>query len=95
MSKHTPGPWTVDRTSKGWEVLPPPEVDGGVAFVFDHGNTEDNANACLIAAAPELLEALKLFADGSCDSGCADSSEKCNGCRARAAIAKAEGTVSK
>ena len=38
-----------------WAVYP--EADGPtIAIVYDHGNTE--ANASLIAAAPDLLEAL-------------------------------------
>lgn len=62
MSKHTPGPWGAHLQSpdrrvfamkrRFWEVGGGPD-NRGVAFVF--GDTE--ANALLIAAAPDLLEA--------------------------------------
>lgn len=51
---HTPGPWTVGEHRGVW-VGPVVHADGkGVAFVV---GSEDNAR--LIAAAPELLAALK------------------------------------
>lgn len=64
MSGHTPGPWRVngiDGALEGWKVTdtgPTQDHDGDgaseyVATVYDEGN------ARLIAAAPELLEALK------------------------------------
>lgn len=49
---HTPGPWTVNDVSI--------EADGGlVALAYARGKGSMKANARLIAAAPELLEALK------------------------------------
>ncbi len=58
MSTHTPGPWHVAKGGLGREI----RADDGpfIASVYDHTFTygERNANACLIAAAPELLEAL-------------------------------------
>lgn len=55
MSKHTPGPWTT------WGKADPSQIiaskDGFVAQTVG-GN--DEANARLIAAAPELLEALEV-----------------------------------
>lgn len=66
---HTPGPWQVDevRTSCGrayrigaGEML---KADKGCCIIYDDypvdGDNERAANARLIAAAPELLEALK------------------------------------
>jgi hypothetical protein len=47
---------------------------------------ERNANGRLIAAAPELLEALEPFAKFACDEP-----NDCFNCRARAAIKKARG----
>jgi hypothetical protein len=71
MAEHTPGPWRVtdeiNRVSGG-EVIRPSRgdgVDSPVAFVCDFNgydrDEERQANARLIAAAPELLEALKLL----------------------------------
>lgn len=61
VGKHTPGPWVVN----GCRV----ECESGaiVAGVFDgqlnssdHSKVVERANAALISAAPELLEALEL-----------------------------------
>ena len=57
MSKHTPGPWekghSIIRTSADLIC----ESPGG--FPWAHENKQSEANANLIAAAPELLEALE------------------------------------
>lgn len=59
MSEHTPGPWLVDGPAIRSKHV-------SIATVLDvawpYGNRPNNpgANARLIAAAPELLEALKL-----------------------------------
>ena len=61
MSKHTKGPWGVGTESNG---VSPRHVqilndDGYIATVnYTNSINETNANARLIAAAPELLEAL-------------------------------------
>lgn len=56
---HTPGPWITKPTASlgpQWAVYT--ELAGtDIAIVYDHGNTE--ANARLIAASPELLDAAK------------------------------------
>lgn len=101
MSGHTPGPWTIDRQNwpfeltgryhrvisderfptafiPGWSEPAPGEVDG---------TEEAKANARLIAAAPELYEALgkiAAFAPGNGDE-CEVIAKI-----ARAAIAKVE-----
>ena len=102
-SKHTPGPWRLEAdpahfdsltTVTGgqrmnaqphaWPAYPLTAQVGGMAALH-----EMQANARLIAAAPELLAALKgmleVFGD---EFGIGDSSV-CDD--ARAAIAKAEG----
>lgn len=58
--QHTPGPWIAKPTaSLGPQFVVYPEAAGpDIAIIYDHGNTE--ANACLIAAAPELLNALEI-----------------------------------
>lgn len=65
MSKHTPGPWTVSdelTTDKHFAIDIGHDVSGCV-LVERHveGHDEsDEPNARLIAASPEMLEALKL-----------------------------------
>lgn len=103
MSKHTPGPWEVERWN--W----PMEMTGRYHRVLNHerfptafipawsepgpfevdGSDEAQANARLIASAPELLEALKEIVDAADGDGWnqLDASFK----KARAAIAKATG----
>lgn len=91
-TQHTPGPWFIDiESEKLWDIC----VDRGedlwvvVQMTQAVGSTaltaEDIANARLIAAAPDLLEALKAVLSEV--EGCCCSSER----RARAAIAKATG----
>ena len=57
-TKHTPGPWKVFRTNAGEldsiTTMNGLRVAGTVTF---YGNNQGEANARLIAAAPELLEA--------------------------------------
>ena len=65
MSKHTPGPWSVIlRGERGTFHIPQAQkheaenADDGV-----DGHTVSSANARLIAAAPDLLEALELMVE--------------------------------
>ena len=100
MSKHTPGPWSQVPQSDGSTLIARRYETGNqmkpmglriVGFTMARKDSlqEDEANARLIAAAPELLEALKDMLDGHEDActgygeGAAD--------KARAAIAKATG----
>ena len=65
--KHTPGPWRSTQ-----RVVTAAETEGrlGMECRLYGGNSHDNrANARLIAAAPELLEALIYLRD------CAESGE--------------------
>ena len=65
--KHTPGPWSVSDYSKYHVVMPNGRLlcSTGVGVSGGHPDRkEDYANARLISAAPDLLEALKgLLAD--------------------------------
>ena len=73
MTNHTPGPWRVtDEINRfsGGEVIRPNRgdgVDSPVAVVCDFNrydsDDERQANPRLIAAAPDLLEALRLVID--------------------------------
>ncbi len=60
MIKHTPGPWKITHTAlNGYRVSD--SMGWGVAAILK--DTNDEANARLIAAAPEMLELLKQIAD--------------------------------
>ena len=100
MSAHTPGPWVAVKNSCFWDI----NIAGSWLTVADacaskHLPDGDNgeANARLIAAAPELLEALKEmlvdYDDASGEWSGSDVIAKAYRIidKARAAIAKAEG----
>jgi hypothetical protein len=109
---HTPGPWEVNLetgeiTANGPVVLG--TIYGADDFPCNENDiTEEcNANARLIAAAPELLDALQdlwqfVLDNTGDDCGCvmADypvgiyASGPCSHCKAKAAIAKAKGEQS-
>lgn len=103
-SKPTPGPWVAkwDGTGPGkphWCVVAnasepyPGAADIARTYGIDPYHTEE-ANARLMAAAPELLEMLRYFANFACEPihSCDDDpSKSCANCKAAAVIAKAEG----
>ena len=61
MSKPTPGPWQLAGYAQGGRFVgQAPDGILGVALAFGDTTVEQDTNAKLIAAAPELLEALKL-----------------------------------
>lgn len=72
---HTPGPWKVGavpgNTGKAREILSASRCIAWTASTWDDDmgdvvTAEDDANACLIAAAPDMLKALQL-ADNALD----------------------------
>jgi hypothetical protein len=96
---HTPGPWTIEQESGNegeaevivsdkrticWTADTWSDAEGEASIT-----EEDRANGRLIAAAPELLAALKALVDAQV---CRDDGKDCAICEdAYAAIAKAEG----
>lgn len=85
-TKHAPGPWTIEKTTHGYGVRAP---QWGYVAIHDtsphaHWNEGQAANRALIAAAPELLEALAKIVDNAeqrafedwlasnCPSGCVE-----------------------
>ena len=69
-AKHTPGPWTVTGSGGRWEQRLSIRADnwGCVAHIgvdrgLPHWDEPQRANARLIAAAPEMLEALTRLSD--------------------------------
>lgn len=100
-SAHTPGPWTVDDQRQRGDIYTTvvirPHAQGfmlatldAASFTYGDGGMDIEANARLIAAAPELLAALKAvvthLGGGSFHHLTGENAE-----RALAAIAKAEG----
>ncbi|WCD42743.1 hypothetical protein KQCUZIGB_CDS0062 [Pectobacterium phage Ymer] len=66
MSKHTPGPWFQHRNGSSTVYIEAPIGGGLIQEVAACGPTEagavqQSANAKLIAAAPDLLEQLKII----------------------------------
>ena len=100
MSKHTPGPWEL----RGWSVKCPTnnfrvarigEADKALRQFGDYEDMEAEcrANARLIAAAPELLEACQTVLAGI-ERGLPIDADTVNGlvvARLRTAIDKAKG----
>ena len=99
MTKHTPGPWILDEesidlldfeleTHRIWI-----NADGMHIGYVDGPRTEERkANARLIAAAPDLLEALKEIVKSLADQDDEGMIEHVDPMiKARAAIAKATG----
>ena len=92
MSKHTPGPWRVVDSWNDYMV----ESQNGEEIIWQDGPhdtpTINEANARLIAAAPDLLEALESMLQSFLITQSLDDypiDAPCN--KARAAIAKAKG----
>ena len=89
--KHTPAPWKVIKAQRGF-VIADDENTYDIAVVRDASDRFDNeANARLIAAAPELLEALKWYLDND-DTNYADHNAFYLSGRNKAEIAIAKAT---
>lgn len=88
-NKHTPGPWKFDHDMDGdfliWADSKP------CIAITDHDHEDDKANGQLMAAAPELLDALGdalvVLYSGEGDIADIEAAIK----KAEAAIAKAKG----
>jgi hypothetical protein len=96
MSKHTPGPWAIKRTPNRITDFGQthPAVNGWRVSCqrYEMAPEEHEANARLIAAAPELLALLQDI-EACLDIG--DPVDRASHLsQIRAAIAKAEGTPS-
>jgi hypothetical protein len=94
MNKHTPGPWNCNRASAAGREIIVSEVspvDVAVLSHRDKSQSEINANARLIAAAPDLLEALSRLIEIEDGPGMAVIGWEGAMERAYAAIAKARG----
>lgn len=95
---HTPGPWTIGKvgsycTKEGYVPINSDSYFAFAEVVWEFEDSPDSktsrecrANARLIAAAPDLLNALKEVASVLGLNGCYEAQD-----RARNAIAKATG----
>lgn len=90
---HTPGPWIVDpddRNGMEWNIhiVLADKPHHRICFMASDGPNKENAR--LIAAAPDMLAALRAVADSDlrCEVGV---DHECPLDLVRAAIAKAEG----
>ncbi len=89
-AKHTVGPWEAWDRGIGWEVH---DADG--APVNDEfRETFREVDARLIAAAPELLDALRFVQRRHDPGACGPHCVSCCWCAVRAAISKAERVTS-
>jgi len=103
-TKHTPGPWAINNPDHENFVTIGSSSVRNIADVWaingDCTEDERDANACLIAAAPELLEAAKLVLawyeaeDDHSNTNFYQRMEMCRTSEAalRSAIAKATGS---
>ena len=103
-TQHTPGPWTIHADTDGWPLVMSGGVAGRIVANVNPQSCPDEssapefvempceANARLIAAAPELLDALQwlvdLMPDPELDS---DPVQREQVIKAKVAIAKATG----
>ena len=95
-TEHTPGPWVATQYSDGSPLTVVYAANGrevaDVRSEIKGGVAEDEANAALIAASPDLLAACidMLFMHSIVDENTICDCKACTA--ARAAIAKARGT---
>lgn len=88
LVSHTPAPWSVRETRSTVSVKSASGETIGSWYAGFASGTVTHANARLIAAAPELLEALKNMV-GFCATTCPEAEMAMDD--ARKAIAKATG----
>ena len=90
-TEHTPGPWMVRNAGERRKTMIYTDR-GSIAHVVKQGLPTDEPNALLIAAAPELLAALR-WAEESLGGWPADAEQ--SKCRAtvRSSIRKATGRM--
>lgn len=78
MSGHTPGPWVLSQEDPALIYIPHTTDPFGMYAISEHSHyrdEEDEANARLIAAAPELYDSLKELLE-ICRSKCSPLDEQ-------------------
>lgn len=88
MAKHTPGPWTYKKDRPNREIVGP--KNELIALIPRWIHSQDHeANAILLAAAPDLLEALYNLVDLA-DPFMTDDTQTLAMTQARAALKRCE-----
>lgn len=96
MSNHTPGPWKVFVSHLNTFTVVTDDTRGRIICDFDRHNRVNNEdNATLIAAAPELLEAVRFALSVLLANYPVEASEFLAIKKLDAAIASAEGVMAK
>jgi hypothetical protein len=93
MTNHTPGPWRKEAHGDGWHILGNIGPEKTTVYVATAHGMRPN-DACLIAAAPELLEALQglvRYAEAVGYTAGMGKTQKARLDAALAAVAKATG----
>lgn len=93
MTQHTPGPWRVAFGNRLEIHGPKDEIGWPKSIVWNAGlftDKESQANAALIAAAPDMLAALEAFVGSRKGDGMGWTLDSLQA-MARDAIAKAKG----
>jgi hypothetical protein len=93
-TRHTPGPWSIRRLTSGWPVITSEAHDVADLRLNGKGLAHVEANAALLAAGPDLLEALDYLLQQTVDQDlkygiCLSEGEEEARAKALAAIAKA------
>ena len=88
LNGHTPGPWRVTKRGDGHTYIEDARYKTAVACMVarSDGPEENTANARLIAAAPQLLEALEATLSAYCQLRIRLSSEEISRIDAQAAV---------
>ena len=86
QTKHTPGPWALSTDARGYDIVT--GADGSLVLKSTICMTTD---AALIAAAPELLAALRHLLEDAVALNMGESDRSGVLAEARAAIARATG----
>ena len=94
MNKHTPGPWVADEyrgiitSANGIRIA---ELRSwGKLSIGPHGEEEFMSNARLIAAAPEMLDAIRAHCE-ECEYFSASDAARCRECKFKEILKKVEG----
>ena len=84
--KFTPGPWQVHHENKVCRVIRDEQLE-----IIGWCDVNNEANANLIGAVPDMYEALKCACDQYCIGYAGDSIVKCEDCIIDKALRKARG----